>query len=179
MVAARSLVNALSLTRVGLALLFVLCFQRQPALLAIATGLCILAFVTDRLDGYIARRLRVASIHGRLWDSLGDKSFYVGTIIAFQGQGFLHPVLAWGLIVREVALYITRILFIGNLSKIEQTRPFTKGHGYFMCLTIILGLFGMYAEIRGLQIVVYPAMQATAFLALVCGLGSMIHYLRL
>src|SRR5437016_3394882 len=98
----RSVVNTLSVSRIGLALLFVVCFQRNAVLLYISVALCGIALVTDILDGYLARRLHVDSIHGRLWDSLGDKSFYAAIIIAFNAQGFLGVLVTWGLIVREV-----------------------------------------------------------------------------
>jgi phosphatidylglycerophosphate synthase len=179
MISARTLVNSISLSRVGLALVFVICFQRYAVLLDLAVAMCMIALVSDLLDGYFARKLNVASVHGRLWDSLGDKTFYIAAIIAFNAQGFLDPLLSWALITREVALYITRILYIENLPKIEQTRPFTNWHGYFMYLTIILGLFRMYVEIRGLSFTIYPFMQVSAGTALVFGIASMVHYLKL
>src|SRR5437764_6849537 len=97
----RSVVNALSLSRIGLALLFVVCFQRKASLLWVSVAVCIAALVTDLLDGYFARRWKVASIYGRLWDSLGNKSFYAAVIIAFNAQGFLGELVSWALIVRE------------------------------------------------------------------------------
>src|SRR5689334_21757725 len=111
----RSIVNSLSLSRVGFDFLFVICFQKNAALFYVALGACLAALITDVLDGYLARRLKVASIRGRLWDSLGDKAFYAGIIISFNAQGFLGELVSWGLIVREVALYITRVLFVEKL----------------------------------------------------------------
>lgn len=179
MMAARSVVNAFSLSRIGLALLFVVCFQRIAVLLYISVGLCVIALLTDLLDGYFARRWQVASIHGRLWDSLGDKSFYAAIIIAFNAQGFLGPLVCWGLIAREVALYITRILFIDKLPKIEQIRPWTNWHGYFMYLTIVLGLLRMYTEINGFLFSIYPYMQASAYIALAFGVASIFAFIKL
>ena len=101
-------------------MLFVVFFQRRAELLYVSIALCVVALVTDVLDGYVARRLKVASIHGRLWDSLGDKSFYAAVIIAFNAQGFLGELVSWGLIVRDIALYITRVLYIEKLPKIEK-----------------------------------------------------------
>src|SRR5437870_11582138 len=154
-IAPRSLVNSLSLSRIGLALLFVVCFQRRAGLLYVSIAVWLVALVTDILDGYFARRLQVASVHGRLWDSLGDKAFYVAIIIAFNAQGFLGPVVSWALIVRELVLYITSILVIEKLPNIERIRPWTNWHGYFMYLTIILGLSRMYAEIHGLSLAIH------------------------
>jgi|ERR1044071_647126 phosphatidylglycerophosphate synthase len=179
MALARSLVNCLSLSRIALGCLFVICFQRNVSLLYISISACVAALITDILDGYLARRLGVASIHGRLWDSLGDKSFYVAIIIAFNAQGFLAPLLSWSLLVREIALYITRVLYIEKLPKIEQIRPWTNWHGYFMYLTIILGLFRMYADVHGRMLLMHPYIQVSAFAALVFGVGSIVSFLKL
>jgi len=178
-VAPRSLVNSLSLSRIGVVLLCVVCFQRNAGLLYVSVGLCGAALATDILDGYLARRLHVDSIHGRLWDSLGDKSFYAAIIVAFNTQAFIDPLVTWALIVREVALYITRILFVEKLPKIERIRPSTNCHGYFMYLTIALGLSRMYAEIHGLSFPFHPLMQVSAYAALAFGVVSIIHFLKL
>lgn len=179
MVAPRRLVNSLSLSRIAMAMLFVICFQRRAGLFYVSVAACVVALATDVLDGYLARRLKVASIHGRLWDSLGDKSFYAAIIIAFNAQGFLGPLVSWGLIAREVALYITRILFVENLPKIEQIRPWTNWHGYFMYVTIVLGLARMYAEIHGLSLPLHPYMQLSALAALAFGVVSIFKFLKL
>lgn len=162
-----------------MAFLFVICFQRKAELLYTSVAICLFALVTDVLDGYFARRWKVASIHGRLWDSLGDKSFYAAIIIAFNAQGFLGVLVSWALIAREVALYITRILFIEKLTEIERIRPWTNWHGYFMYLTIVLGLSRMYAEIHSLSFPFHPYMQASAYAALAFGIASIIHFLKL
>jgi len=179
MVARRRFVNSLSLSRIAFALLFVVCFQRKASLLYVSVGLCVVALTTDVLDGYFARRLKVASIQGRLWDSLGDKSFYAAIIIAFNAEGFLGPLISWALIAREIALYITRILFIEKLPEIEKIRPWTNWHGYFMYLTIVLGLLRMYAEIYGLSFPIHPYMQASAYAALAFGIASIFYFLKL
>jgi phosphatidylglycerophosphate synthase len=178
-ITARTVVNSLSLSRIGLGFFFVICFQRQISLLYVSVALCAIALGTDILDGFLARRLRVASIRGRLWDSLGDKSFYAAIIIAFNTRGFLGPLVTWGLMVREVALYITRVLFVEKLPNIEQIRPSTNWHGYFMYITIILGLSRMYAEINGLVFPFHFWMQASGYIALAFGIASIVHFLKL
>jgi phosphatidylglycerophosphate synthase len=175
----RSIVNAISLSRVGLALLFVVCYQRRAFFLYASFALWVVALSTDLLDGYLARRWRVASSYGRYWDSMGDKSFYAAVIIAFNAQGFLSPLISWALIVREVALYVTRILFNEKLAHIEQTRPWTNWHGYFMHLTLVLGLMRMYAEIHSLSFPIHPYMQLSAIAALAFGVVSIFKFLKL
>jgi CDP-diacylglycerol--glycerol-3-phosphate 3-phosphatidyltransferase len=179
MVRPRSIVNSLSLSRIGLALLFVICFQRKAGLLYASGALWLISLTTDLLDGYLARRWKVASAYGRFWDSMGDKSFYAAVIIAFNAQGFLSPLISWALITREVVLYVTRILFSEKLPNIEQIRPWTNSHGYFMHLTLVLGLLRMYAEIHGLSFTIHPYMQMSAFVALAFGVVSIFKFLKL
>jgi cardiolipin synthase (CMP-forming) len=179
MVSPRRVVNAFSLSRIGLGLLFVVCFQRSAFLLYISIALCVIALITDLLDGFLARRWHVASVYGRLWDSLGDKSFYVGIIIAFNAHGFLGPLVSWGLIAREISLYITRVLFIEKLPKLEQIRPWTNWHGYFMYATIVLGLLQMYGETHGLPLSLHLYMQVAAYSAFAFGIASIVHFLKL
>ena len=175
----RSIVNSLSLSRIGLAMLFVICFQRKAGLLYASGALWLISLTTDLLDGYLARRWKVASVYGRFWDSMGDKSFYAAVIVAFNAQGFLSPLISWALIAREVALYVTRILFSEKLPNIEQIRPWTNWHGYFMHLTLVLGLLRMYAEIYGLSFSLHPYMQLSAFAALAFGVVSIFKFLKL
>jgi phosphatidylglycerophosphate synthase len=175
----RRFVNVFSLSRIVLAFLFVTCFQKSASLLYVSIAICVVALVTDLLDGFFARRLKVDSVHGRLWDSLGDKSFYCAVIISFNAQGFLGPTITWALIVREVALYITRILYIQNLPQVERIRPSTNWHGYFMYATIVLGMAQMYAEIHHLSFALTQFVQWSAFAALLFGLFSIFHFIRL
>jgi phosphatidylglycerophosphate synthase len=179
MIAPRTIVNSLSLSRIGLAMLFVVCFQRKAALLYTSAALWMVSLTTDLLDGYLARRWNVASTYGRFWDSMGDKSFYAAVIIAFNAQGFLSPLISWALIAREVALYVTRILFSEKLPNIEQIRPWTDSHGYFMHLTLVLGLLRMYAEIHGLSFPINSYIQVSACVALTLGVVSIFKFLKL
>jgi phosphatidylglycerophosphate synthase len=139
----------------------------------------VVELTTDVLDGYLARRWQVASAYGRFWDSLGDKSFYAAVIIAFNAQGFFSPLLSWALIVREIALYVTRILFSEKLPNIEQIRPWTNTHGYLMHLTLALGLVQMYAEIHGLSFSLLSYIQLSACTALALGVISIFKFLKL
>lgn len=162
-----------------LAMLFVVCFQRRADLLYVSAVSWLLALASDVLDGYLARKLGVASIRGRLWDSLGDKAFYVAVITAFTAQGFLTPLLSWGLLTREITLYITRVLFIEKLSSIERIRPWTNWHGYFMYLTIVLGLWQMHSIVHGAESHLHSYMQISGYAALAFGAASIVHFLRL
>lgn len=179
MISPRALVNAISLSRIPIALLFVLFFKSERTLFFISVVLCAVALATDILDGFFARRLGIASLHARHWDSLGDKAFYIAIIVAFLTNGLLGPLLSWALLLREVALYITRILYIENIRQIERIRPYTNWHGYFLYATIVLGLAEMYGRLNGLPVELYPYIQMTALAALIFGVASIFAFLRL
>jgi phosphatidylglycerophosphate synthase len=179
MLTSRAVVNAISLSRIPIALLFVLFFKPEKTLFFISVALCAAALATDVLDGFIARKLGVASTNARHWDSLGDKAFYVAVIVAFLTNGLLGPVLSWALLLREVSLYITRILYIENIGQIELIRPYTNWHGYFLYATIALGLTEMYGRLCSWPLDLYPFIQMTAVVALAFGVASIHAYLRL
>lgn len=175
----RALVNSISLARIPIALLFVASFKENDTLFYVSLALCVMAFATDVLDGFCARRFGVASIKGRHWDSLGDKTFYVAVIVAFLSNNLLGPLICWALLTREVALYITRILFIEKIDQVEQIRPYTNWHGYFFYATIVLGLAQMYARLNSSAIDLYPYTQMVAIASLAFGVASIFRYLRL
>jgi len=172
-------VNAISLSRIPIALLFVLSFTPEKTLFYISVALCAAALATDILDGIFARKLGVASTDARHWDSLGDKAVYVAVIVAFLTNGLLGPLLSWALLLREVALYITRILYIENIGQIERIRPYTNWHGYFLYATIALGLTEMWGRLHGFTLGLYPYIQMAAIAALAFGVASIFAFLRL
>jgi phosphatidylglycerophosphate synthase len=179
MMSRRALVNAISLSRIPIALLFVLFFVPDRTLFWISAALCGLALATDVLDGRLARRLGVATADARHWDSLGDKAFYVSIVVAFLTNGILGSLLSWALLFREVALYITRILYFRNIGGIEQTRPLTNWHGYFMYATIVLGMAEMHGRIEGYTLDLYPYIQTAAIGTLILGVASIVKFIRL
>jgi phosphatidylglycerophosphate synthase len=142
-------------------------------------ALCLMALATDVADGFLARRLGVASTSGRHWDSLGDKSFYIAILVAFLAHGLILTVLAWGLLTREVALYITRILYIRKIDHVEMIRPYTNWHGYFMYAMIVLGFAQIYGTSTGREFGAYPFVQVTAMAALAFGVLSIFAYINL
>ncbi|NLN02762.1 MAG: hypothetical protein GX174_12795 [Lentisphaerae bacterium] len=92
--AAKIIVNGLTLARVPLVLLFmagalVALFHQPPWLPPLNLALLVLASLTDLFDGMLARRWQVTSRFGALADPLMDKVFF---IVVFPTLTFL---LAW------------------------------------------------------------------------------------
>ncbi len=78
-----SLPNILSISRlIATAAVFVLVLINQPWAFLVATLLFFLASITDLLDGYLARRLKVVSSFGVFLDLTADKVFVSAILIA-------------------------------------------------------------------------------------------------
>ena len=128
---------------------------------------------TLREDG---KWLRHTAAFGTAWET---SRFTPPSLSPSTHKAFSVLLISWALIVREVALYVTRILFSEKLANIEQIRPWTNSHGYFMHLTLILGLLQMYSEIHGLSFQIHPYMQLSACASLALGVISIFQFLRL
>lgn len=87
--------NLISLSRILLSLLLVFFFKNT----SVFVGLYILIGITDALDGFIARKYKVASALGARLDSVGDLVFYLvitGYLVTEQKSvvsGFLVAIL--------------------------------------------------------------------------------------
>ena len=82
-----NLPNKLTLMRIILVPVFVLCFLKQwyfPALIVFA-----LASITDALDGKIARKYNLITNFGKFLDPLADKVLVISALCCFVEKGFM------------------------------------------------------------------------------------------
>jgi phosphatidylglycerophosphate synthase len=92
-----ALLNALSLSRLPLAALFIV--MEEPLA---RVGLVLAAALTDFLDGWIARHRHLESYWGALIDPLADRGFVMVALLTFMVEGQLTPVEFGILVVRDV-----------------------------------------------------------------------------
>ncbi|HYO56099.1 CDP-alcohol phosphatidyltransferase family protein [Archangium sp.] len=92
------LLNALSLTRLPLAAVFVV--MGDPLA---RVGLVLAAALTDFLDGWIARHRHLESHWGALIDPIADRGFVMVALLTFLLEGKLTPVEFGILVVRDGA----------------------------------------------------------------------------
>ncbi len=133
----RSLPNALTIARVGLALAFFGClvgyrYDRSPVLngdpdwvLLAAAAVFVLAAITDALDGHLARKWGVVSLFGRVMDPFADKLLVLGGFVCLAGAMFtiegpqrqvvqvsaVQPVMAVVVLARELLITSLRGAF--------------------------------------------------------------------
>jgi CDP-diacylglycerol--glycerol-3-phosphate 3-phosphatidyltransferase len=92
-----NLPNRLTIARLALSAVFVLCFSIDfPLRFTTAFLVFVLAAVTDWLDGVIARRHNLITDFGKLMDPLADK---ILTAAAFISLSSIHAIPPWAVIV--------------------------------------------------------------------------------
>lgn len=107
--------NLLSLSRAFI-LPFILCCLLKQTLSynLLAIGLMFLAYLTDLLDGYLAKRLNQVTALGHVLDPLMDK-VGIDTIIVFLVILRDYPLWAAGVIIaRDVLAFLAGMVLIGN-----------------------------------------------------------------
>ena len=92
-----ALLHTLSLSRLGLAALFLMNSDMW-----LRAGLIALSGLTDVLDGWIARHARLTTRLGALIDPLADRGFAVTAILALLLDGLLTPLQVCLLLLRDV-----------------------------------------------------------------------------
>jgi phosphatidylglycerophosphate synthase len=90
-----------SLSRVVLAAGFVVSSGGRSGLALVGV-----ASLTDMLDGWLARRLGVASRWGALIDPIADRIFVLAAVGTFVANGALSPLQAMALMLRDVMTVI-------------------------------------------------------------------------
>src|SRR5947209_1440740 len=97
-----NLPNLLSASRLfATVLVFVLVLVNQPWAFLTATGLFVLASLTDFFDGYLARRLKVVSSLGVFLDLTADKVFVSAILIALVQIGLVPAWMVFVIVTRE------------------------------------------------------------------------------
>jgi CDP-diacylglycerol--glycerol-3-phosphate 3-phosphatidyltransferase len=68
------------------------------------------AALTDWFDGYLARKLQVETVYGKLMDPLADKFLVICSLIMLQHLGRIHPFVVMVLVCRELTITGLRAL---------------------------------------------------------------------
>jgi CDP-diacylglycerol--glycerol-3-phosphate 3-phosphatidyltransferase len=98
----RNLPNILSISRlVATAAVFILVLINQPWAFLVGTVLFFFASITDLLDGYLARRMKVVSSFGVFLDLTADKVFVSAILIALVQIGLVPSWIVVIIVARE------------------------------------------------------------------------------
>jgi len=133
--------NLLSLSRIPLVALFaIVMFAQPPSAEVWALGILLLAMLTDKLDGDLARRLGQESAWGRILDPLADK---IGVAVVSLVLLVLEMVPVWFvalLVIRDVLILIGGVLLRSRLGVILPSNTAGKWTAGVIAVTLILAL---------------------------------------
>jgi CDP-diacylglycerol--glycerol-3-phosphate 3-phosphatidyltransferase len=136
-----NLPNKLTLLRMLLVPVFIACFYiGVPWRLYLAGGVFFVAYLTDILDGQIARKQKIVTDFGKLMDPIADKLLTASALVMLVGEQMLSPVPAFIIIAREFIISGFRLVSAGNGSVIAaswlgKTKTVTQ------CVAILFILF--------------------------------------
>ena len=135
----RGIPNILSTVRLLLACLFPFCQEQEWIWLVLAAG------ASDFLDGWVARRWRLASWQGGLLDAIADKLFVLAVLVTFILSGkiatwWIPLVLARDLTVTAIALYAFLCRFWTSFQQMEAsiTGKLATGGQFLLFMTVAL-----------------------------------------
>lgn len=170
--------NALTLSRVvAVPLLVASFFADEPAKSLAAFTLFALAALTDYLDGWLARKLRVVSGFGTFLDPIADKLMVGAVLILLAWDGRLagmHVIAAAVILVREIFISGLREFLAGAEISVPVTRM-AKWKTTVQLLAVALLLAAPIgsgvspADGAGLEIAGFALLWIAAFMTAVTG----------
>jgi cardiolipin synthase len=128
--------NVLSISRLFLLPVILLLLQSRQMFPALA--LMLVSWITDALDGYLARRLNQVTTVGKILDHTVDK-IWVGTVlvmlVATRGLPVLIPALVIG---RDLLIVVGSLLILDRRRHIVSSNAIGKITGCSFALLMIL-----------------------------------------
>ena len=164
--------NALTVLRIVLVPVFVVALMwddgRTTALRLLALALFVVAAVTDRVDGWLARRNNLVTDFGKLMDPIADKLLMGAALVCLSILGDLYWWVTVVILVRELGITVMRFFLLRYL-----VLPASKGGKLKTVLqTVAIGLFLLPLDrLPGwVSVVAWVLMAAAVLLTVVTGL---------
>lgn len=92
----------------------------------IAAGIYALAWMTDALDGYLARRNNWITDVGKILDPLADKLMQITAAVCFTVDNIIFLVLLIPIVLKELAIMIGGILITKRSKTVVQAKWYGK-----------------------------------------------------
>ena len=147
-----TLANAISISRIFLAIPLVLLFedisQGEPDKLWWAFGLIIIIVLTDFLDGYVARKAEETTNLGKLIDPVADKVCMM-VVMIYLIISYKLPFLLFfvTLAIRDVFLIIIGVYLMFSQEEVFQSNRSGK---WFMGITALMMTFFLFQDPLGI-----------------------------
>jgi cardiolipin synthase len=133
--------NMLSLLRMLLVIPFVILLSDAHQNQLYLAGIAILAYLTDLLDGWVARNFEGESRLGRIIDPLADKVFIIVAVVAMAFQEMLPPWFVVIIILRDIIIFAGGVHLKNRTGLLVQSTMLGKATVVSIGLVIMLSLF--------------------------------------
>lgn len=164
-----NLANKLTVLRMFLVPIFLIFISHKSILGTIlATIVFIVASITDKLDGYIARSRNQITNFGKFMDPLADKLLVTSALIALVERGVIFSWVAMIIIAREFAVSGLRTLAASNGSVIAASN-WGKAKTVVQIVAIIAGLLYLIYPLYWLNIITLISMFLSVVITIVSG----------
>lgn len=158
--------NVLTLIRFALIAVFVYLFV-VPANYVAAVVVFVIAFLTDVLDGYIARKYNMVTDFGKLMDPLADKLMLLAALCCLTFSGMLHPAFLIFVFIKEAGM-IVGAGFLYKKNVVVYARIWGKLATFFFNLGVVLTFLATFIEqISPWHIAVLAAAAVFALIAMI------------
>lgn len=184
-----NLANQITVARILLIPVFILLFPIYPSWLIeksaiiqyvdfygiyYASVVFIIAAITDKLDGYIARKHNLITNMGKLLDPLADKLLISAALILMVSQQLIYSWIAFAIIGREII--ITGIRIVASSQKIAlQADQYGKVKMVFQVIAITAVLLNN-GPIS--FVIEFPVDQILMYAALILTIYSGVNYIK-
>jgi CDP-diacylglycerol--glycerol-3-phosphate 3-phosphatidyltransferase len=168
-----NLPNKLTILRMILVPVFVVCFYLPVSYnLYLAAGVFVIAYLTDMLDGQIARRRNMVTDFGKLMDPMADKILSGAAMIMLTAFGMLSPIATILTISREFVISGFRMVYAQKNVIIAAGKL-----GKLKTMTQFIGVTLMLCGNPLFQLINVPFDQIVVWLSVALAVWSCIDYI--
>lgn len=107
-----------------------------------AMGVFLLAFFTDMLDGYIARKYNLITSLGKILDPFADKIMQMSAILSIVLAHALHYVFAVLIFIKEIAMIIGGLLMLK-----KDVVVYSNIFGKLATCAMVVGFFTIFLSL--------------------------------
>lgn len=165
-----NLANKLTLLRIILVPVFLIFISiNKPIFIIIATGIFIIAAITDKLDGYIARSRNQITNFGKFMDPLADKLLVTSALVALVQYNVIQAWMVMIIIGREFAITGLRAIAASEGIVIAASW-WGKIKTVIQIIAIILGLVSLIYIQNYLKYITIIAIYLAILITLISGI---------
>lgn len=106
----------------------------------------LLAYITDILDGFFARRLNQITEIGKIIDPLADKSFIAIFIILLMIKGIIPFWFFVIVILRDILILIGGLYISSKQKKVPASNKYGKVAVFFIGVTLLLSFLNVFPD---------------------------------